>query len=410
MQTYTDGSQRSAVVPDDGKGAFVQRTTTGRGTLATSGMRLLWDLQQDGVNAEAQGRIHLYGLEMVYIPEGPFYVGDGISASSFTVTYINSPYMTNTVASGSGTIESPRMNLTAGMGRPYGISGSFTNLYPNGYNAYYIMKYELSRAGYLDFLNNITETQAATLRDYANTQNFVGTQNAISGSHPDFSNLHPWRAATLNAGSAPSYSGWREFFAWLDWAALRPMTEMEYEKAARGPLPPKPRDFPWGHGARHLANRFVNSNTPEETKAIRSANLISSGTYNKIFPNAPMRPGGLALPDSDQFEAGASYYGVLELAGNNCERTISSGTSAPKGFSGLHGDGTLNSDGTANVPDWPYPTEVKYGGTSVGVRGGNWESASRNCAISDRYRAEQNYYVSGGIRAVRSAPNARREP
>lgn len=390
------------VVPTDHKGAFVRRVSQGQGLLATEGLQLIWDLQADGVPADAVGRISVHGIEMVYIPEGPFYVGDGASASSFLVTYINTADMTNKVASGAGTIASPRMNLTAGMGLPYNVN-TFTNLYPNGYKAFYLMKYELPRSDYLDFLNLITEPQAATLRSL--NPNFLGTGAAITGTHPNFVNSQPWRAAELATAATPSFSGFQEYFAYTDWAGLRPFTEMEYEKASRGPVLPQARDYPWGLSSRHIVNWFADTGTPKESATLPSANLIAAGRYLSIFPAAPLRNGAMSTPTSDQFQAGASYYGVMELAGNVWERCVATANLADaRNFSGLHGDGVLEANGTANVLDWPYQTETKYGGASVGMRGGDYNDSSWTSAISDRSNAQQNYYKAAGIRAARTAP------
>lgn len=195
------------------------------------------------------------------------------------------------------------------------------------------------------------------------------------------------------------------YFAYVDWAGLRPFTEMEYEKACRGPILPQARDYPWGLAVRHLVNRFDNKNTPEETATLPDANLLAAGTYFAMFPSAPMRNGAMSHATSDQIQAGASYYGVMELAGNAWERCIATANVAEaRAFSAEHGDGELQEDGTANVPGWPYPAAVSYGGTSIGVRGGGHEAASFNCAVSDRSSAQQNYYKAGGIRAARTAP------
>lgn len=294
------------------------------------------------------------------------------------------------------------MNLTAGMGLPYGVN-STTNLYPNGYNAFYIMKYELSRERYLDFLNQITETQAATLR--SQQVNFQGTAGTITGAHPNLANSQPWRAVDFKAGAEPSCSGFLEYFAYTDWAGLRPFTEMEYEKACRGPVPPQAYDYPWGLTSRHIVNWLNSIGTEEESAAILNANLLAAGGYYRVAPATPLRNGAMSTPTSDQFQAGASYYGVMELAGNVFERCIATANHADaRAFSGLHGDGALNEDGTANVLDWPYPTIRQYANAPIGMRGGDASEASLNCTVSDRSNAQQNYYKNAGIRAARTAP------
>src|SRR5690606_34108325 len=133
----------------------------------------------------------------------------------------------------------------------------------------------------LDFLNQLTAAQAATLRGLfplvsGQPGNFAGTTGAITGTHPHLANAQPWRAATHAASGSPAYSGWPVYFAYVDWAGLRPFTEMEYEKACRGPILPQARDYPWGLAVRHLVNRFDNKNTPEETATLPDANLLAA--------------------------------------------------------------------------------------------------------------------------------------
>lgn len=400
-------------VPDDCKGAFVRRTAEGSGTLATTGLRLAWDLEADSIPPDALGRISMHGLEVVYIPKGPFYVGDNASQINrgFKVTYINTPAMTNTTAAGLGTIEVPYTNMTAGIGRPYGIAGTFTNRYPNGYNAFYIMKYELSRRRYLDFLNQLTFLQATNLMTnlvVSQAYTFEGTTGAITGTHRNFANTHSWRAVTFRQMTTPTFNGAREWLAYLDWAGLRPITEMEYEKACRGPNRPVDNGFPWGTTAGLLINRLKALNTAAESPSVRGATLIAGGFYGTVVPSYPLRNGALADATTDQFQAGASYYGVLEMAGNVCEKCVVSYYHAvAAAYSGLHGDGALNADGTANVRNWPYQTAMSAGGGSITSRGGGVGETVLNCTISAKGGHDGcNYYPEAkqGIRGARSVP------
>lgn len=396
-------------VPPDGRGAFVRRREPGCGTLATTGLRLAWDLEADNIPPDAQGRLSLHGLEMVFVPEGPFFVGDDASQSfsGFKVTHISTPDVSKTTAAGLGTIAVPYTNLTTGIGRPYSITGTFTNLYPNGYNAFYIMKYELSRARYLDFLNRLTYTQATNL--LAKQGSFQGTSGTITGTHPNLANAHPWRAVMFASGAnAPSYSGAREWLAYLDWAGLRPLTELEYEKACRGPSRPVDNGFPWSTTAGLLVNRLKDANTAAESPLVRGATLVAGAFYGGVIPSSPLRNGAMADAASNQFEAGASYYGVMDLAGNVCEKCVVSYDHAvARAFSGLHGDGELNATGTANVPDWPYQTAYSYGGGSIISRGGGVAETVLNCTVSSKGGHNgDNYYPEAkpGIRGVRSIP------
>ena len=43
-----------------------------------------------------------------------------------------------------------------------------------------------------------------------------------------------------------NFLSWMDLAAYLDWAALRPMTELEFEKICRGPNPPIAGEYVWG--------------------------------------------------------------------------------------------------------------------------------------------------------------------
>ena len=79
-------SQFEIMVPSDQKGFFVQRSGQATGSIALTGVQFVWNYALDGVSAtvaQAANTLHtIYGIEMVYIPQGAFYAGDGSSNSS----------------------------------------------------------------------------------------------------------------------------------------------------------------------------------------------------------------------------------------------------------------------------------------------------------------------------------------
>jgi hypothetical protein len=102
-------------------------------------------------------------------------------------------------------------------------------------------------------------------------------------------------------------------------------------------------------------------------------------------------------------QAGATYYGIMEMTGNVWERAISISNVEGRSFSGTHGDGTLATTGDANVTTWPSLT------TAVGTRlkGGAFNVTSPSYFyVSDRVDFVD---ISGrglnfGGRGVRTAP------
>ena len=69
---------RLAPAPD-GLGIFLLRAEEGFSSIDWDQVSLVWDFRADGVERTATVEVEVIGLEMVYIPEGPFMLGDGMS-------------------------------------------------------------------------------------------------------------------------------------------------------------------------------------------------------------------------------------------------------------------------------------------------------------------------------------------
>ena len=154
--------------------------------------------------------------------------------------------------------------------------------------------------------------------------------------------------------------GTKQFLSYLDWAALRPMTEFEYEKACRGPLNPVPNEYSWGttdirgFNAYSVNNRFMANETLSGT-GLGMANVGTGVNY---------RVGIAATATSNRLNAGATYYGIMEMTGGQYERTVGRHDNDCSIFTGLHGDGNLTSDAFSNVTGW--------GEQIIGARGASW--------------------------------------
>ncbi|HEX2898177.1 MAG TPA: hypothetical protein VHS96_00505, partial [Bacteroidia bacterium] len=105
------------------------------------------------------------------------------------------------------------------------------------------------------------------------------------------------------------------------------------------------------------------------------------GSHGYAGPQGPLRCGFAGHANSDRLQAGAGYYGHMELSGNLWELCVSTRATG-LGFSGNHGDGTLAENGEADVPTWPGPD-------GIGFKGGGWNSGIipgfRDLAVSDRF-------------------------
>lgn len=394
------------VVPADKKGALIQRSTLGEGDIATENMQLAWDFAGDGVSSRAQAIVEVMGIEMVYIPAGPFYVGDDADdvpqnyIRPLACTYITTNDMSLSPSSGSGTAADPYIN-PEGCGRPGLITGTFNAGYPNGYDAYYMAKYEMSEAQYTAMLNKLSPEQA--MNRYPDLANFEGHMitGIVTTTTSTFTSAAPERAA----GFFYYHDCWIDTAAYVDWAALRPATEMEFEKAGRGPLPAVAHEFAWGVTNTPIAVASVlHEGTAEEVPADPTANA----NFGWTDQGHPVRCGAFATNGSDRVKAGAGYYGVMELSGNTIDRTISSGAKNVTGgsaewpsFSGLHGDGELDAGGNPDVAGWPMNGDLYTG------RGGGYRSTYGSAEIQLRGRRTQTYMYQrgyGGVRAVRTAP------
>jgi len=124
--------------------------------------------------------------------------------------------------------------------------------------------------------------------------------------------------------------------------------------------------------------------------------------------DGPLRCGIFATGTSTRAEAGATYYGVMEMGGNLCERSVTVGNSSGRAFAGTHGDGALSANGHADIADWPgydgLESEV-INATGSGYLGGHFGDNTFGIRISDRYfaaRTSSSRESYLGFRAVRT--------
>jgi len=425
-----------------GVGVFIYRAAAGHGPLDLKDMKLRWLHEADGVKDPATAELKVFVLDMVHVPRGAFAVGSGgTERGSFTdgvwTDGATIPFLVDETWSASRDSSANSRRLGNVPGRLWGLSrdgvasigpeGAIADEFPAGHEAFYCMRYEVTQGQFADFLNTISpgEFAATTAKRGQTDPNSVATgRYGLSGEWPKLEATKPDRACSMLS--------WRDGVRFAAWAGLRPMTELEFEKACRGPLKPVPNEYAWGTAAIALKpytldheGRADETVAANYSKAAGNANFdftmpdfhgldrpgrrkgyVQFGTAS-VLPGSPMRAGIFATPDSGRVAAGASYWGIMELSGNVREQVVSLGSERGRVFQGTHGDGT-----TRLPADWPNEKD----GIGSGSRGGFFGDAGFGLRVSDRHHAIAGVRDSGnpspwwpdqdGWRAVRSAPEA----
>ncbi|MBN2201559.1 SUMF1/EgtB/PvdO family nonheme iron enzyme [bacterium] len=401
----------------DGKGVMIYRDAAGSGGNSFTGSRLRWNYGGDGVADDAEVTVRVFAVEMIYVPSGTFAAGDGLSdASQFTLTTINTSDATTT-PSGSGSLGGEAGGYPTGMTAPDNAS------WPNGYDAFYCMKYELTQEQLVEYLNTLTYTQQAA-RTVNAPNSAAGTSAFSSGSGMGIEIMTPGVASSTpavyacdftNDGSynqsddgqnvACNYQNWDDMAAYADWAGLRPMTEMEFEKACRGAgMPPVAGEFAWGSTS-IASSVYTLSNSGTAGEGIASNYSTTAGNCATTqTANRPYRAGIFAANagNTGRTTSGAAYYGIMEMSGNLIEYCVTIANAAGRAYTGNHGNGVLDAGGSADVTAWPT---ISSGGG--GMRSHSWGSSGsylRN-RVSDRTTVTTLYGrgSTNGVRCARTA-------
>jgi formylglycine-generating enzyme required for sulfatase activity len=411
-----DTSASFNIATNPGVGVFIYRSTDGTGTFSKTGFSLSWKYTQDGVGTGDTIDIRVFAIEMVYVPTGAFFAGDNAtSTASFqqgsTDTdpwYIGSESaITTGTQAGSGTgvgeTNSEYRYVSANLPGEATTGAAFTipAEFPKGYQKFYMMKGEISQGQWVAFFNTLTATQKSA-RDITSAtgknSDSLTYRNNVSWSAGDATLPDQGGGATY-ATVAMSYVTWADLAAYLDWAGLRPMSELEFEKAGRGPYRAVSGEFAWGSTSITGATSVSNAGKSNEAPGA-AANCVYN---NSGGVQGPMRVGAMAAGDATRVASGAGYYGAMDLSGNLRERIVTIGNSTGRGFNGAtHGNGVLTSGGNGDVTAWPGTNAV-----GAGIRGGDWGPPASYERLSDRVFAARTVAScdsSYGGRGARSAP------
>jgi len=427
-------------VAEDGMGVFLSRgaDNPGRGLTTFSGVRLRWA----GAGAlDAPVEVWVHALEMIYVPEGPFDLGDPdgmvgppgcfLDCDALPDEAGDTDWAYRVESEGGIPIYSEREEF-AGQSRlgwdcSYN-SGSMADIpaaYPKGFAGLYCMRRQITQAEYCDYINS--------LRGHAITARFpYGGQGAYRFT---IYKLPNGRRATTRPRRACNWLSWTDGTAFAWWAGLRPMTELEYEKCCRGNAPAVTNEYAWGTTALQTAMVILGD---ESTRSVVIGNcnlgnalVLFQGGDGAAGPVADddfsipsaassetFLPGGRALfaPVSGgdgivrrtatlRESTGSSFYGIAALTGNLWEYVVSAGLDEGRAFDGQHGDGVVNANG---APDYERTSWPGISSAGVGYRGGSWYTVTAPGRIADRrFAGGLDDYVfrshDTGMRCVRTA-------
>jgi hypothetical protein len=448
----------------DAKGFFIYRSQDGNGNNNWTEIKFLWKYGLDGVNDDAEVEVKLFAIEMVYITQGDFYIGDGNGTNESTYAFhvtdnlalqINTTMVPNIKVDSWSTYDDASLKSGIGIKGDGGLDndndGTIDNAYwPTGYRPFYIMKYETSQEQYTEFLNTLTRTQqqariATDISGTSITNIFVmsNTTSPLPGNVIRCASTIPASPQPVNFfcdfnvnGQVETCDGqtlvcdflnWPDLCAYADWAGLRPMTELEYEKATRGPNTPVYGEYAWGNTNISMAG------TSQSNYACPNSNIVlnpneNTGramTYEISGAITGLRRCGEFASSSvnhTRQESGAGYYGVMEMSGSMSEPAVTLGNVAGRSYQAINGNGELNAGGYADVDYWPgingnnesWTPNGPYLGTvgvtqdaGTGFRGGHMANYASSLILSYRYFASMGFPLTRadfhGARFVRNA-------
>ncbi len=407
-------------IPKEKKGAFIYRLA-GSGKLHIEDIILDWN--HDNIDLHNGAEIKIMGIEMVYIPKGEHYIGDpkgeksGLKNCFFTYpdkgAYLVKSEDELLLAKKEGALYCNQDSPFSREEAPFIIPKEF----PKGYKAFWYMKYSLTSQQFLDFLNLLTrkQQQSQVLSDISSDEienYYVMTdtsteyeRQAIIAMKRGNGTKKPVKFYTNAPQRACNALSWSDLTAFAAWSGLRPATELEYEKAARGTAEPVSCEFAWGTTRIGRVEMFSGADGSGKEIKLPETGIVNCNFGCGIAPfereilKEPRNPGfigpvsvGLFSNSShegvdEREDSGASFYGVMELSGNLWKQCVTVGRTEGRKYIGTYGSGELDEEGFATNSDWPDRT-----GEGAGVRGGVFVSP-------------EPYYVVMALRAFAAHTN-----
>jgi formylglycine-generating enzyme required for sulfatase activity len=407
-------------VADTCKGVIVFRRS-GQGDVCLKQVRIVWDYAGDELHEAQLGdiEIQVFGMELVYVPEDGHEVGDPLGTNGPANCFYTYPDggAYSIVSETAIVVDARAHHLYCDQDNPRSrddVPFTVPDTFPKGYRAFWCMKYGLSTRQYVDFLNTLSRRQqnARTMSDISgdtidhyhvmtDTATEYLRQSIVCPGKNNGTEI-PVRFYTYAPQRACSVMGWGDIAAYAAWSGLRPITELEFEKACRGPEKAVASECAWGTAEAGRVDTFDGPDGSGLERKIPTTGLVNACFGGGIAPfkaaagqaeaehpgfEGPVSCGLFANSRHEGYPArindGASYYGIMELSGNLWEPCVTIGHPAGRRFKGTHGEGRLNPDGNAEMADWPDQS-----GAGTGVRGGVWRSPDASyLAIALRFAA-----------------------
>jgi hypothetical protein len=171
-------------------GVFLYRSELGEGKVRIKSVNLKWNYKNQGQVKDNDLVVKVFAVEMVYVREGEFYVGDGSTTSTggFVKSSGTTPFGLNAykiLSENEITVGNTQDNLwTYNDAQPVLINNlEIPKTFPKGYRAFYAMKYELTQEAYGEMLNCLSSQQAnrnTPVYDEVAYANTVGSLNVGS--------------------------------------------------------------------------------------------------------------------------------------------------------------------------------------------------------------------------------------
>lgn len=408
-------------------GYFLYRKEYGAGHVVVPGITFKWNYGNQGFVDEDDLVVKVFAIEMVYVPQGAYYLGGKGTADwqAYSFTTNGNTFGTPMVVTSENAITvdnttDPNTLWAYDKDDPKVImKGTLPAEFPKGYQAFYIMKYEMTQQAYCEFLNTLNQGQQdgriqGTLAALGVRTNAWGGDLAAYRNHIYIKQAAPVAIFGMDANGnsvfdetdkvkyddrdtlirnidgqdlAVNFVSFYDLLAYAEFSGLRPMTELEYEKACRGPREPVNNEYAWGSvtkvffaytfhnvaGSYYTYRQNGNGNMwDNSTGTERLHDVYNSGVSHGwtggwnwwesscYYYPAPLRVGIFADSTSTRAAAGATFWGVMNMSDNLAEMCISATDTLGRRFMGVHGCGQLDGNGDAMNAGWHISDQPNY--------------------------------------------------